>query len=105
MDLSLFQKYEQSIANYDKAKALLDKAEKQKNDNFHAVLKYLEPLVIKELVATEDIDDYYLKGQGRIVVINFFLKESKIDVMYGFLAEDDIFPNRTNILTLHLFKF
>jgi len=105
MDLSIFKQYEQSLANYDKAKALLDKAEQQKQDNFHAILKYLEPLVIKELIATGNVDDYYLKGEGRIVAINFFLKESTLDVMYGFLAEDDIFPSGVKTLQLHLFKF
>lgn len=105
MDLSLFKSYEQSVLNYDKAKFLLDKAEQQKNNNFQAVLKYLQPFVIKELTAIDEIDEYYLTGEGQIVVINFVLKEHSISVMYGFLAEDDIFPNKTNSLELHLFNF
>lgn len=105
MDTQLFKSYQQSITNYQKAKSLLDKAEQQKQDRFNVICNYLMPLVKKELQTKDNVSDYYLNGEGRIVVTSFALHTDYIEVQYGYLAEDDIFPHSIQTMKLFLFSF
>lgn len=102
---SAIENYQKSVLKYRKAKNLLNNAEQEKKHYFQSAVKILQPLVIQELIANQAIDSYYINGNGRVVIIDFFLKELSIDIMYGFLAEDDIFPNKTTTLKLYLFNF